>query len=93
MRERPALQQASDYCDGVIRSDINRADNINKNPERVRRLMRSLARAQGSQTPISVIAGDISANEGSPIDSDSVARYIEALKNALPLCHEQFPLT
>lgn len=80
MRERPALQQASDYCDGVIRSDINRADNINKNPERVRRLMRSLARAQGSQTPISVIAGDISANEGSPIDSDSVARYIEALK-------------
>ena len=80
MRDKIALQQAVDYCDGVIRSDINRADNVNKNPERVKRLMRSFARAQGSQTPISVIADDISANEGSSLSYDSVARYIEALK-------------
>ena len=80
MRDKIALQQAVDYCDGVIRSDINRADNVNKNPERVKRLMRSFARAQGSQTPISVIADDISANEGSSLSDDSVARYIEALK-------------
>ena len=80
MREKPALQQAFDYCDGVIRSDINRVDDVNKNPERVRRLMRSYARAQGSQTPVSVIAKDIAANEGTSLNEDSVARYIQALK-------------
>ena len=80
MREKPALQQAFDYCDGVIRSDINRVDDMNKNPERVRRLMRSYARAQGSQTPVSVIAKDIAANEGTSLNEDSVARYIQALK-------------
>ena len=46
MREEIALDQAFDYIDGVIHSDINRADNIQKNPERVSRLMRSYAKYQ-----------------------------------------------
>ena len=40
MRDEIALEQAMDYYDAVVRSDINRADNVQKNPERVRRLMR-----------------------------------------------------
>ena len=49
MRDEIALDQALDYYDAVVRSDINRADNVQKDPERVKRLMRSYARNQGGQ--------------------------------------------
>lgn len=80
LKEKPALQQAFDYLDGVIKSDINRADGIEKNEERVRRIMRSLARNQGSQTPTTVIANDILANDSSSVNEDTVQTYIKALK-------------
>ena len=68
-----ALDQAMDYYDAV-HSDINRADNAQKNPERVKRLMRSYARNQGSQVPNTVLAQDIAANE------ETVASYVSALR-------------
>ncbi len=80
MRDEIALDQAFDYYDGVVHYDINRADNIVKNPERVKRLMRSYARNQGSQVPNTVIAQDIAANDESSIDEETVALYINALK-------------
>lgn len=80
MREEIALDQAIDYYDAVVHSDINRADNVSKNPERVKRLMRSYARNQGSQVANTVLASDISANDGSKIDAETVASYVNALK-------------
>lgn len=74
MRDEIALDQAFDYYDAVVHSDINRADNIVKNPERVKRLMRSYARNQGGQIPNTVIAQDIAANK------ETAALYISALK-------------
>ena len=41
LRDEIALDQAMDYYDAVVHSDINRADNVQKNPERVKRLIRS----------------------------------------------------
>lgn len=66
MRDEIALDQAVDYYDAVVHSDINRADNVHKNPERVRRLMRSYARNQGGQIPNTVLAQDIAANDEHP---------------------------
>ena len=80
MRREIALDQAIDYCNGVIRSDINRADGIQKNPERVKRLMRSYARNQGTQAPNTAIVEDVKANEGDLINEETVALYIKALK-------------
>lgn len=80
MRDEIALDQATDYYDGVVHSDINRADGIEKNAERVKRLMRSLARNQGSQTANTVIAEDIAANDSASMDDNTVALYINALK-------------
>lgn len=80
LRKEIALEQAVDYYDGVIRSDINRVDNIQKNPERVKRLMRSLSRNQGSQTPNTVICEDIKTNDSETLSEDTVAAYINALK-------------
>ena len=80
MRDEIALDQATDYYDAVVNSDINRADNVNKNPERVKRLMRSYARNQGTQVPNTVLANDISVSDGATIDDDTVASYVNALK-------------
>lgn len=74
LERKAALQQVFDYYDAVVESDINRADGVNKNPERVRRIMRSLARNQGTQ------ADDIMANEAGKVNEDTVHSYIKALK-------------
>ena len=80
LKEKAALQQAFDYYDGVVKSDINRADGNNKNEERVKRIMRSFSRNQGSQVANTVIAGDILANDSTSINEDTVHTYIDALK-------------
>ena len=80
MRDKIALNQAIDYYDAVVHSDINRADGVEKNPERVKRLMRSLARNQGQQIANTAIAADIAANSESTINQETVASYISALK-------------
>ena len=80
MRDEIALDQAVDYYDAVVHSDINRTDNVHKNPERVRRLMRSYARNQGGQIPNTVLAQDIAANDETPINEKTVASYVNALR-------------
>lgn len=80
MREEIALDQAHDYYDAVVRSDINRADDVQKNTEKVRRLMRSYARNQGSQVPNTVLALDVSANDEASISDETVASYLNALR-------------
>lgn len=80
LKEKAALQQAFDYYDGVVKSDINRADGNNKNEERVKRIMRSFARNQGSQAANTVIASDILSNDSASINEDTVHTYIDALK-------------
>lgn len=80
MRDEIALDQAMDYYDAVINSDINRADNVQKNPAFVRRLMRSYARNQGSQVPNTVLAKDIANNDNTSINAETVASYLSALR-------------
>lgn len=80
MRDEIALDQANDYLDAVIHSDINRVDNVQKNVEQVRRLMRSYARNQGSQTPNTVLAQDVVANDGAKIGDDTIGQYTSALR-------------
>ena len=80
LKPKAALQQAFDYYDAVVRSDINRADGVTKNPERVKRIMKSYARNQGSQVAYTVIAQDIEVNETETINEDTIHSYLEALK-------------
>lgn len=79
LRDEIALDQALDYYDAVVHSDINRADHVQKNPERVKRLMRSYARNQGAQTPNTVLVQDISVNdEGDTHDATAHAEFVLA---------------
>lgn len=46
---RGALKYAREYYEAVTESDVSRVDGVSRNPERVRKLMRSYARLQGTQ--------------------------------------------
>ena len=75
-----ALEQAFDYYDTVVESDISRVDNINRNPERVKKLMRAYARNIGTQSSNETIRNDMKENDASSLDVDTIYAYIEALK-------------
>lgn len=55
MEKEIALEQAFDYYDAIVNSDISRVDNINRNSERVKKLMKSYARNIGTQSSIDTI--------------------------------------
>lgn len=77
---RSALMQSEEYYEAVVRSDISRADGVQRDPELARRLMRSFARNQGAQVPISTFVCDLTANGAAPSES-TLYSYINALKS------------
>ena len=80
MDESDALAQAFDYYDVVCDSDISRVDDVQRDPQRVRLLMRSYARHQGTMATIGTILEDLKANETNSLSDNTVYDYIKALK-------------
>ena len=76
-----ALDQAFDYYDAVTHYDIQRADDTGRDPERVKLLMRSYARHQGTSVNYAMICNDMKANDNSMLSDETVASYIKALKS------------
>ena len=80
MNRQAALRQAKNYISAVCESDISRVDDVKRDASFARRLLRSYARNQGSQVPISTIYADLSSNEGGSMSEDTISSYIAALK-------------
>ncbi len=79
-KENVALMQAMEYFESVVRSDISRADNVERDPELARRLMRSYARNQGGQVSAGTLLADLKANEPDILSENTIYAYIKALK-------------
>lgn len=75
-----ALDQAFDYVKAVANSDISRVDGVSRDPVRARRLMRSYARLQGTQSSIPNIRRDMAMGDGHGPDDDTVSGYLNALR-------------
>ncbi len=75
-----ALRQAYAYFDAVVENDIVRIDNSLKNSPRARRIMRSLARHQGTQVPVTTVCSDSKMNDSEAIAEETVSLYINALQ-------------
>lgn len=75
-----ALITAREYFEGVVGSDITRADQIPRDPDRVRRLMRSCARLQGTQSNLAAVRKDLQANDIRTLDEETIHSYVTALK-------------
>lgn len=75
-----SLDQAFDYYDSVISYDIRRVDDVRRNTERARLLLRSYARNISQQVPISTIRKDMLANDTATLDESTIMDYVKALK-------------
>ena len=80
MEDDIALEQALDYFDAIVNSDISRVDNVKRDSERAKRLMKSYARNQGTQTAYTVLRDDILANDAESLTEDTVYAYTNALR-------------
>ena len=78
--EKAALIQAVEYYEAITRSDISRVDDVQRDEERAKRLLRSYARHQGSQASIPTILADIVANETQEISDETISSYLNALR-------------
>ena len=78
--ERAALAQAFDYYDSVVSNDIKRVDDIDRDEELAKRIMRSYARNQASQATAGTILADIKNNGEEKMSENTVYNYIKALK-------------
>jgi predicted AAA+ superfamily ATPase len=74
-----APQQVYDYVDAVINIDVSRVDGVEKNPMRLRALMRSLARNVSTGASITTIQRDIAADEET-ISEKTISAYLNALR-------------
>lgn len=75
-----ALMQAEEYYEAVARFDISRVDDVGRDAEIAKRLMRSYARNQGTQATAGTILADMKASEGDSVNENTIYSYIKALK-------------
>lgn len=75
-----ALEQPYDYYDAIVNVDISKVDNVERNSERTKNLMKSYARNIGSQASNETIRNDMISNDSFSLDSDTILSYINALK-------------
>ncbi|MDR1157741.1 MAG: DUF4143 domain-containing protein [Oscillospiraceae bacterium] len=78
-KESVALRRVYDYVDAVIHTDVSRVDGVEKNPVRVRTLMRSLARNVSTMANMTTIRKDMAGDEDS-ISEKTIAAYLNALR-------------
>ncbi len=76
-----ALRQAINYYEAIVRTDISRVDDVERDEQRTRRIMRSYARHQGAQASVNTIRDDIAYNEIDELSDKTVYSYINALKS------------
>ncbi len=74
-----ARRFVTDYLNEVRRADIGRARGTRRDPNRVNRLLRSLARNVSTEVSAQTLATDTGGSDG-PLDVDTVRRYLDDLE-------------
>lgn len=70
------------YVDETRRVDLVRVDGVRRDPERVGRLLASLARNVATEADLTALAADTGGSEG-PIDRETVREYLGALERVM----------
>ncbi|MDO5061736.1 MAG: DUF4143 domain-containing protein [Peptostreptococcaceae bacterium] len=80
LSEKNALFQAIDYFEAVTSNDVSRVDNVKRDKEKVKRVLRSYARNIATQTSLETIRQDIITNIQDTFDNSTLYSYLDALK-------------
>ena len=77
-----AIRSTRDYVNEVIRTDIVSVDSVRRNPQKLGRLMASLARNVSTQASLNTLVADVEGTEGT-IHRQTVRGYLTALERLM----------
>jgi predicted AAA+ superfamily ATPase len=83
LRNRPleaTMEAVSDYLGEVSRTDISQVDGVRRDPRRVERLIRSLARNVATTASVSTLARDSAGGNEDQLKDHTVAEYLKSLE-------------
>lgn len=80
-----ALDMAYRYYEAVVNNDISRVDNVRRDAERAKRILRSIARNQCAQVSVNTICADVENNDSTSANRLTITSYIDALKKIFVL--------
>ena len=76
---RAAYMKSSSYVDEVVHEDVQRVDGVERNPDRVRNLLKSLARNISTLTTADTILQDLRTNDPT-FSEKTLSSYLNALR-------------
>lgn len=79
LKKNDALDVVFNYVDELIQVDVNKVDHSEKNPDRVRSVLRSYARNISTMTSATTIMQDVRANDISITDK-TLSNYLTVLR-------------
>jgi predicted AAA+ superfamily ATPase len=82
MTPAEAVVAVQSYIDEIRRADISRVDGVRRDPTKIGRLLRALARNESTPATAATIAADTNSGDGA-IGDDTVRGYIDALERLM----------
>lgn len=77
-----ALGAVRSYLDEIRRADISRVDGVRRDPTKIGRLLRSLARNESTSATVATITADAGSGDAA-IGDDTVRGYLDALERLM----------
>lgn len=77
-----SLRAVRDYLDEIRLADVSRVDGSRRDPDKVGRLLRSLARNVATYAAATTLAADAGGTDGA-LDDDTVREYLSALERLM----------
>ena len=77
-----ALRANRDYLDQIRRVDVQRVDGVNHDPDKLGRVLQSLARNVATEVRISTLATDAAGSDGA-LSRNTVAAYLDTLERLM----------
>jgi hypothetical protein len=75
-----ASKRARDYVDSIVQFDVSRVDGIEKNPNKMFALLRSLSRNISTEANYSVLIKDMEGGEHESISRPTIQSYLNVLQ-------------
>lgn len=79
-KSESSFKRAQDYVDSIVQFDVSRVDGIEKNPNKMFALLRSLSRNISTEANYSVLIKDMEGGENESISRPTIQSYMNVLQ-------------
>jgi uncharacterized protein len=77
--DEAAIRQVAGYCDAIVKSDIRTVDNVSRDEDKARAILRAYSRHISTQATATTILDDIQTNHGS-MHHNTLEDYLNAFR-------------